>query len=135
MLFAARGVQGLGSAMIAPAALSTLTVTFAEGEARNKALGVWGALTGIASVDGVIFGGLLTQEPGWRWVFFVNVPIAIAAVLLAPAVLPESRGERRPFDIPGAVVLTDGRRSAMDGTQAGLFPGSSRPLSCSPPSP
>jgi EmrB/QacA subfamily drug resistance transporter len=108
VLFVARGVQGFGSAMIAPAALSTLTVTFAEGAARNKALGVWGALTGIASVAGVIFGGLLTQGPGWRWVFFVNVPIAIAAVLLAPGVLPESQGERRPFDIPGTVVLTGG---------------------------
>lgn len=108
VLFVARGVQGFGSAMIAPAALSTLTVTFAEGEARNKALGVWGALTGIASVAGVVFGGLLTQGPGWRWVFFVNVPIAIAAVLLAPVVLPESQGERRPFDIAGTVVLTGG---------------------------
>jgi EmrB/QacA subfamily drug resistance transporter len=106
MLFMARGVQGFGSAMIAPAALSTLTVTFAEGEARNKALGLWGALTGVASVAGVIFGGLLTQGPGWRWVFLVNVPIAIVAVLLAPAVLPESQGERRPFDIAGTIVLT-----------------------------
>jgi EmrB/QacA subfamily drug resistance transporter len=108
VLFVARGAEGFGSAMIAPAALSTLTVTFAEGEARNKALGVWGALTGIASVAGVIFGGLLTQGPGWRWVFIINVPIALAAVLLAPAILPESQGGRRRFDIPGSVVLTGG---------------------------
>ncbi|MDT3397077.1 MFS transporter [Streptomyces sp. B1866] len=108
LLFICRGVQGLGSAMIAPAALSTLTVTFAEGEARNKALGVWGGLAGIASVAGVVFGGLLTEGPGWRWIFFINVPIAAAAVLLAPRILPESRGERRPFDIPGAVVITGG---------------------------
>jgi EmrB/QacA subfamily drug resistance transporter len=107
LLFLARGAQGLGSALIAPAALSTLTTTFAEGPARAKALGVWGALAGIASVCGVIFGGLLAQGPGWRWIFFVNVPIAAAAVGLAPAVLPESRGgTRRHFDIGGAVVLT-----------------------------
>jgi len=107
MLFVARGVQGLGSALIAPAALSTLTTTFAEGPERTKALGVWGALTGIASVCGVVFGGLLTQGPGWRWIFFINVPIALAALLSAPAVLPESReGSRRRFDVAGAVVLT-----------------------------
>jgi EmrB/QacA subfamily drug resistance transporter len=108
LLFVCRGVQGFGSALIAPAALSTLTVTFAEGEARNKALGVWGGLAGIASIAGVVFGGLLTDGPGWRWIFFINVPIAAAAVLLAPKILPESRGERRPFDIPGAVVITGG---------------------------
>ncbi|WP_225851271.1 MFS transporter [Streptomyces sp. HPF1205] len=106
LLFVCRGVQGFGAAMIAPAALSTLTVTFAEGEARNKALGVWGGLAGIASVAGVVFGGLLTQGPGWRWIFFINVPIAVVAVLLAPRILPESQGERRPFDIPGAVLVT-----------------------------
>jgi EmrB/QacA subfamily drug resistance transporter len=108
LLFVSRGVQGFGAAMVAPAALSTLTVTFAEGEARTKALGVWGGLAGIASVAGVVFGGLLTQGPGWRWIFFINVPIAVAAVLLAPAILPESQGERRPFDIPGAVLITGG---------------------------
>jgi len=106
MLFVARAVQGLGAAIIAPAALSTLTTTFTEGVERNKALGVWGALTGLASVCGVVVGGLLTQGPGWRWIFLINVPIAVAAVALAPAVLPESRGERRRFDTAGAVVLT-----------------------------
>lgn len=110
VLFAARAVQGFGSALIAPAALSTLTTTFAEGAERNKALGVWGALTGLASVCGVVFGGLLTQGPGWRWIFFINVPIAVAAALLAPFVLPESRDAsgRRRFDVAGAVVLTSG---------------------------
>lgn len=108
LLIACRGVQGLGAAMTAPAALSTLTSTFTEPAARNKALGIWGGLAGIASVLGVLFGGLLTQGPGWRWVFFINVPIAVFAVLTAPLVLPESRaeGERKPFDIPGAVTLT-----------------------------
>jgi EmrB/QacA subfamily drug resistance transporter len=108
LLFVTRGGQGLGAAMIAPAALSTLTVTFAEGEARNKALGVWGGLAGVATVAGVVFGGLLTQGPGWRWIFFINVPIAITTVLLAPRILPESKGGRRPFDVPGAVVITGG---------------------------
>jgi EmrB/QacA subfamily drug resistance transporter len=113
VLFVSRGVQGLGSALIAPAALSALTVTFAEGEARNKALGVWGGLAGIASVAGVVLGGLLTEGPGWRWIFFINVPIAVAAVLLAPRVLPESQGERKPFDIPGAVAVTAGLLSLI----------------------
>ncbi|MFG1810824.1 MFS transporter [Streptomyces sp. NPDC049040] len=110
VLITARAVQGLGAALTAPAALSTLTTTFTEGAARNKALGIWGALGGVASVLGVLFGGLLTQGPGWRWVFFINVPIALAAAVAAPRVLPESRvpGTRRRFDTAGAVSLTAG---------------------------
>jgi EmrB/QacA subfamily drug resistance transporter len=110
VLFIARGVQGFGSALIAPAALSILTTTFAEGAARNKALGIWGSLTGVASVAGVVFGGLLTDGPGWRWIFFINVPIAAGAVALAPSLVPESRetAARRRFDTAGAVVLTGG---------------------------
>jgi EmrB/QacA subfamily drug resistance transporter len=108
LLFAARGAQGLGSALIAPAALSILTTTFTGGAERARALGIWGALTGLASVAGVILGGVLTDGPGWRWIFFINVPVAAIAVATAPRVLPESRGERRPFDIPGAVLLTAG---------------------------
>jgi EmrB/QacA subfamily drug resistance transporter len=110
MLIAARVVQGLGSALVAPAALSTLTTTFTEGAARNKALGIWGALAGIASVCGVLFGGLLTQGPGWRWIFFINVPIAVIAVALAPAVLPEGRDatQDRHFNAAGAITLTGG---------------------------
>jgi EmrB/QacA subfamily drug resistance transporter len=108
LLFVARGVQGLGAALIAPAALSTLTTTFAEGPARTRALGLWGALTGLAAVAGVVLGGLLSAGPGWRWIFFVNVPIALVAVLTAPAVLAESRGRRRRFDAAGAVLLTGG---------------------------
>ncbi|MEE4546553.1 MFS transporter [Streptomyces sp. V4-01] len=110
LLIACRGVQGLGAALTAPAALSTLTTTFTEPAARTRALGVWGALAGVASVLGVLFGGLLTQGPGWRWVFFINVPIAVFAVIAAPFVLPESRsgGAGRRFDAAGAVSLTAG---------------------------
>lgn len=108
VLFAARGAQGLGSALIAPAALSILTTTFTGGAERARALGIWGALTGLASVAGVVLGGVLTDGPGWRWIFFINVPVAAVAVAAAPRVLPESRGQRRPFDIPGAVLLTAG---------------------------
>jgi len=108
VLFVARGLEGFGAALIAPAALSTLTVTFAEGAERNKALGVWGSLTGLASVAGVIFGGLLSQGPGWRWIFFINVPIAVFTVALAPRILPESRSNQdgQRFDIAGAALLT-----------------------------
>ncbi|MCU1682202.1 MAG: transporter [Amycolatopsis sp.] len=110
MLIVARGAQGLGSALIAPAALSLLTSTFAEGPARTKALGVWGGISGVASVAGVILGGLLTEGPGWRWIFFINVPIGVAAAVLAPLIVPESRdtAQRGKFDTAGAVVLTAG---------------------------
>jgi EmrB/QacA subfamily drug resistance transporter len=108
MLVIARGAQGLGSALIAPAALSLLTATFEEGPARTRALGVWGGLSGIAAVFGVVLGGLLTQGPGWRWIFFVNVPIGLAAAAAAALIVPESRdtASRRRFDTAGAVALT-----------------------------
>jgi EmrB/QacA subfamily drug resistance transporter len=106
LLFAARAVQGLGSAMIAPAALSMLTTTFVGRAERARALGIWGALTGIASVAGVVLGGLLSDGPGWRWIFFINVPIAAITVATATRVLPESHGQHRRFDLPGAVLLT-----------------------------
>lgn len=109
VLITARGAEGLGAALVTPAALSILMDAFAPGPERNRALGLWGSLTGIASVCGVLIGGVLTDSAGWRWIFWVNVPIGIAAVLLAPLVLPESREpERRRFDVIGAVVLTGG---------------------------
>jgi EmrB/QacA subfamily drug resistance transporter len=109
VLVVARGVQGLGAAFIAPSALSLLANTFSEGPERTKALGVWGGISGIASVVGVVLGGLLTEGPGWRWIFFINVPIGLITAALAPFVVPESRDSaRRGFDVAGAVVLTAG---------------------------
>ena len=108
-LIVARAVQGLGAAIVSPAALSLVTVLFREGAERNKAMGVWGAVSGSGGAAGVLFGGMLTQWAGWEWVLFVNVPIGIAAALVATRLLPESRndGERR-FDIAGAITITGG---------------------------
>jgi EmrB/QacA subfamily drug resistance transporter len=107
-LIGARAVQGLGGAMIAPAALSILTTTFAEGDERNKALAVWGAVSGAGGAVGVLLGGVLTQYVGWEWIFFVNAPIGLAAILLAPRLLNESRveGATRSFDVVGAILVT-----------------------------
>jgi EmrB/QacA subfamily drug resistance transporter len=108
-LIAARAVQGLGAALLSPAALSLITVIFKEGRERNTAMGVWGAVAGSGGAAGVLLGGMLTEWAGWEWVLFVNVPIGIAAAFLAPRLLPESRnaGERH-FDIAGAVTVTVG---------------------------
>ncbi|MEV3933759.1 MFS transporter [Streptomyces sp. NPDC049944] len=110
MLIGARGAQGLAAAFMATAALSLLTNNFEEGPARNKALGVWGALSGVAAVAGVTLGGLLTDGPGWRWIFFLNVPIGLIGALVAPMIVGESRAAERTrsFDVAGAVVLTAG---------------------------
>lgn len=109
-LIAARAVQGLGAALLSPAALSIVTTTFAEGAERNKALGVWGAVAGSGGAAGVLLGGVLTDSLGWEWVLWVNVPIGIIAALLAPTLLMESRteGERKDFDLAGAVTVTAG---------------------------
>ena len=108
-LVAARAVQGLGAALISPAALSIVTTTFTEGAERNKALGVWGAVAGAGGAAGVLLGGVLTEYLGWEWVLLVNTPIAIGAAFLAPRLLEESRDERaKTFDIPGAVSVTAG---------------------------
>src|SRR5690606_12131319 len=82
-LIVARGVQGLGAAIVSPAALSIVTTTFTEGAERNRALGIWGALAGAGGAAGVLFGGMLTEWAGWEWVLFVNVPIGLAAMLVA----------------------------------------------------
>lgn len=107
-LIAARAVQGLGAAILSPAALSIVTVTFRDGAERNKALGVWGAVAGSGGAAGVLLGGVLTQYVGWEWVLWVNVPIGIGAALLAPQLIAESRSEDdvRSFDVAGAVSVT-----------------------------
>ena len=109
-LIAARGVQGLGAAIISPAALSLVTTMFAEGAERNRALGVWGAVAGSGGAAGVLLGGILTQYAGWEWVLFVNVPIGFLAAFLAPRLLPESRDTERDrvFDVAGATTVTAG---------------------------
>ncbi len=109
-LIAARALQGLGAALLAPAALSMVTTMFAEGAERNKALGVWGAVSGSGGAAGVLLGGVLTEYLGWEWVLWVNVPIGIIAAVLAPRLLVESRkeAETRTFDALGAVTVTVG---------------------------
>jgi len=109
-LIAARAVQGLGAALLSPAALSIITTTFKDGSERNKALGVWGAVAGSGGAAGVLLGGVLTEYVGWEWVLWVNVPIGIIAALLAPRLILESRSEdeNRSFDVPGAVTVTGG---------------------------
>ncbi|HEY4096586.1 MAG TPA: MFS transporter [Baekduia sp.] len=109
-LIAARSVQGLGAALVSPAALSIVTTTFREGRERNTALGVWGAVAGSGGAAGVLLGGMLTEWAGWEWVLFVNVPIGLAAAALAPRLLGESRDTDRVrhFDAAGAVTVTAG---------------------------
>ena len=92
-LIAARAVQGLGAAIVSPAALSIITTTFSEGAERNRALGVWGAVAGAGGAAGVLLGGVLTSGLSWRWVLFVNVPIGAICALLSPRLLVESRAE------------------------------------------
>jgi EmrB/QacA subfamily drug resistance transporter len=107
-LIAARAVQGLGAAILSPAALSIVTTTFKDGAERNKALGAWGAVAGSGGAAGVLLGGVLTEYVGWEWVLWVNVPIGIAAALLAPRLIMESRSESetRSFDVAGAASIT-----------------------------
>jgi EmrB/QacA subfamily drug resistance transporter len=109
-LIAARALQGLGAALLAPSALSMVTNMFAEGSERNKALGVWGAVSGSGGAAGVLLGGVLTEYAGWEWVLWVNVPIGVIAAFIAPRLLDESRRESgtRHFDAIGAVTITAG---------------------------
>lgn len=108
VLIAARAAQGLGAAMIAPSVLALLTAVFPEGEQRNRALGVLGAVSAGGFVAGLILGGLLTASVGWRWIFLINLPVGIAAIFLTPKMLQESGRLRQPLDIPGAVTVTAG---------------------------
>ncbi|MEN3313765.1 MAG: hypothetical protein V7645_3094 [Actinomycetota bacterium] len=108
-LISARALQGLGAAVITPAALSILSTTFVEGRERNIALGVWGAVGGFGAAAGVLLGGILTDALSWAWIFFVNVPVGVAAFVLAPILLKESRDATvKSFDALGAVLVTGG---------------------------
>src|SRR5712691_3866423 len=120
-LIAARAVQGLGAAIITPAALSILSTTFVEGRERNIALGVWGAVGGFGAAAGVLLGGILTSALSWSWIFFVNVPVGVASFVLAPILLKESRDASvKSFDALGAVLVTGGLSSLVYAiTQAG----------------
>jgi EmrB/QacA subfamily drug resistance transporter len=109
-LIAARAVQGLGAAILSPAALSIVTTTFRDGAERNKALGAWGAVAGSGGAAGVPLGGILTEYAGWEWVLWVNVPIGLIAAALAPRLIAESRQDSgtRAFDFAGGVTVTAG---------------------------
>jgi len=108
-LIGARAVQGLGAAIISPAALSILMTSFAQGKERNTALGAWGAVGAFGAVAGVLLGGVLTDLLSWPWIFFVNVPVGLAALAVTPFLISESRNATaRSFDVPGAVLVTSG---------------------------
>jgi EmrB/QacA subfamily drug resistance transporter len=132
-LIAARAVQGLGAAILSPAALSIVTTTFRDGAERNKALGVWGAVAGSGGAAGVLLGGVLTDGLGWEWVLWVNVPIGLIAAAIAPTLIAESRSEAdtRNFDVAGAVSITAGLSilvyALVDANNAGW--GSTRTIS------
>src|SRR5688572_19541751 len=106
-LIAFRALQGLGAATLTPAALSILVWTFPEGRERNIALGAWGAVGGVGAAAGVLLGGVLTDLLSWEWIFFVNVPVGIAALIFSPLLLSESLDKHgQGFDVPGAVLVT-----------------------------
>src|SRR5712692_11198294 len=110
VLVGSRAVQGLGAAIISPAALSIIMTTFEEGAERNKALGIWGAMGGSGAAVGVLAGGVLTKYLGWEWIFFVNVPVGALVLFLTPRIVPESRreGAERHYDALGAVLVSGG---------------------------
>jgi EmrB/QacA subfamily drug resistance transporter len=116
-LIAARAVQGLGAAILSPAALSIVATTFRDGAERNRALGIWGAVAGSGGAAGVLLGGVLTEGLGWEWVLWVNVPIGIAAAAIAPSLIAETRDEGgvRHFDVAGATTITLGLSALVFG--------------------
>src|SRR5437899_1876241 len=109
-LIAFRSAQGLGAALLSPAALSILTTTFPEGRERNLALGIWGAASGSGGAAGVLLGGALTSAFSWSWIFFINVPVGLIVLAVTPWLLRESRAalDHRYFDAAGAVTITGG---------------------------
>jgi EmrB/QacA subfamily drug resistance transporter len=108
VLVAARVLQGVAAAIMAPTALSLLTTVFEEGPERNKALGIWGGIGGVGATSGLLIGGPITEGLGWEWVFFINVPVGLGVLVLCPALLPESRApvRRRVYDLAGGVTIT-----------------------------
>ena len=109
LLIGARALQGLGAALATPAALALVTNLFPAGAMRTKALTLWGALSGLGFAIGVLLGGVITQAASWRWVFFINVPIALVGLLAVPRLVGESRNPGQPgFDVAGAVTITAG---------------------------
>jgi EmrB/QacA subfamily drug resistance transporter len=129
-LIVTRALQGLGGALLAPAALSIVVTTFREGRERNIALGVWGAVSGIGGAVGVLLGGVLTSYLSWSWIFFVNLPVGLAVLALSPRLLRESRAAlgHRHFDVSGATSITAGlmvlvyaiTRASQDGWSNGV---------------
>ena len=124
-LIAFRAVQGIGGALLAPAALALLMTTFTEGHDRNLALGIYGAASGSGAAAGVLLGGVLTSYLSWSWIFFVNVPVGVGAALLAPVLLRESRADlgHRHFDIRGAITVTSGLMLLVYGLTRGTTAG------------
>ncbi len=127
VLIAARGAQGLGAALLSPAAFSLLTTTFAEGPTRNRALGIWGTLAAVGVMTGVLLGGILTASLGWLWIFFLNVPLGFLVAIFAMLWLQESRSAavKREIDWIGAVMVTSGLIAlvyAVVGTNVGGAP-------------
>ena len=130
VLVAARAVQGLGAAAVAPAALATITAVVPDGPRRRQALGVWTAAAAGGGASGWLLGGVITEQAGWPWVFLVNVPIAVAAFALAPLVVPETRdGARgRSLDTAGAATLTGGLALLVLGLTRAQIDGAGSPL-------
>ena len=129
-LIGLRAVQGLGGALLAPAALSLLMTTFAEGRERNIALGIYGAASGSGAAVGVLLGGVLTSYLSWPWVFFINVPVGVAAIALTPALLPADKffAPSRHFDIRGAASITSGLMLLVYATTRATTDGWTAPL-------
>jgi EmrB/QacA subfamily drug resistance transporter len=129
-LVAFRGLQGLGGALLAPAALSLLMTTFAEGRERNRALGIYGAASGSGAAAGVLLGGVITSYLGWSWIFFINVPVGLAAIALTPFLLQEGHAglAHRHFDLAGAASVTSGLMLLVYGLTRATTDGWSSPV-------
>jgi EmrB/QacA subfamily drug resistance transporter len=130
VLIGSRALQGFGAALVAPTALSILAVTFAEGRERNWALGIFGAVGGSSASIGVIASGLLTDGPGWRWIFFINIPVGIALILLGARYLTADRRDvvARQFDALGATTVTGGLLLLVYGLNRGVEDGWTSPV-------